>query len=191
VDQPERETVWQTDWLSLPACQPGQTFAAILGDGVFGNVLSISGHQQLLTVIRQLLKPGGRFLTRHALIPASAIVTQDDWPKLLQQYRQGQLDDAEWGLTARLLGCLATAYNPNTYLLDNAQVFKVLQAARDQGTLAPAEAAVVWRYYFQGLNLLLPQTQWEALLTQAGFQFSCHRGQGKRWYDYYPVYCCW
>lgn len=182
-----RETIVHDRWLSLSR-HITDGAAAILGDGVFGNLPDIRGHRQLLTAVRSSLHPGGRFITRKALIPKGFVSSGSDMLALLQQYRRGELDDAEFGFGVRLLGHYSCCYDPQTYILDNAKLFAECEKMWRGNELTDTEYACIRRYYFAGRNCVVTQELWERLLEDAGFSFRVRRCHGKHWYDYYLVY---
>jgi hypothetical protein len=109
---------------------------------------------------------------------------------LLQRYRRGEIDEAEFGFGMRLVGHYESGYDSNTYLLDNAKIFMQCQEAYQAGKITAAEHAFIRRYYFGGNNCILPQAVWEQLLAATGFEFIIYSCQGKEWYKYYMIYQC-
>jgi hypothetical protein len=185
-----RESIIEADWFSL-----GSTIArpvsAVLADGVFGNLRDSTAHGCLLDTIAAVLSPGGRFVTRMALIPEGFDPSEHRAERLLQRFRAREIDDAEFGFGVRLVGHHETCYDPHTGLLDNAKLFAQCDARHAVREFTDAEHAAIRRYYFGGVNCILSQREWERALTFGGWGFQLNRCRGKTWYDYYPVYSCW
>jgi len=189
VDQEyrSRETIVHDSWSSLPQYVPGGA-AAIVGDGVFGNLPDVPAHRELLAVVRSVLRPGGRFIVRKVVVPREFVPSEYATRALLQRYRRGELDEAEFGFGVRLLGHHACCYDPQTFILDNAKLFAECEQMWRGGELTDAEYACIRRYYFAGKNAVVTQELWERILEEAGFAFQIRPCHGKQWYRYYMVY---
>ncbi|MBK8164312.1 MAG: class I SAM-dependent methyltransferase [Gammaproteobacteria bacterium] len=187
--QRTRETVIQGDWLQLARLLP-RPFDAVLGDGLFGNLLTLEAHRRLLATMRDCLVPGGAVIQRNIFIPRDFDLRAHDAEALLCAHRSGSINDEEFGFGMRMWGCHAAAYDPATLLLDNKRVYDTYQSWLDDGRLTPAEHALIRRYYFAGHNLIPGEALWERLLTEAGFRFERLPLAGQQWYGYYPVYSC-
>lgn len=185
-----RETIIEANWFSLPTVV-SQPVAAVLADGVFGNLPDAPAHQRLLEAVATVLSPTGRFVTRMAMIPDGFDPAEHCADRLLQRFRAREIDEAELGFGMRLVGHHETCYDVRTALLDNAKLFARCEARYAAGELTEAEHAAIRRYYFGGFNCILSQREWERLLWKSGWEFEIHRCRGKAWYDYYPVYSCW
>ena len=191
LQEPARsqEMIIRNDWRALGDKISGGV-DVVLGDGVFGNILGLESHRELLQELISLLNPGGGIVLRQALIPRDFQVENYESMVLLEKYRAGQLSDGEFGLAMRLWGMSRLAYNPDTCLLDNKIVYDYYDSLRQSGVITPAELEVIRRYYFAGKNMILPQDCWEEILTSTGLNFEVQPLTGKDWYSYYPVYCC-
>lgn len=182
-----RETIVQGGWLALPQYIPGGA-AAVVGDGVFGNLPHVEAHRELLAAVREVLQPGGRFITRKVMVPRGFDASECSVPALLRQHRQGELDDAEFGFGVRLLGHYACCYDSQTCILDNAKLFAECEEMWRQNEFTDEEYACIRRYCFSGNNSMVTQDLWEQLLDEAGFAFQVRRCRGRHWYGYYMVY---
>ena len=191
LQEPARsqEKIIRSDWAALREQISGGV-DVILGDGVFGNILGLESHRELLQELISLLNPGGGIILRQALIPRGFPVEDYESMVLLEKYRAGQLSDGEFGLAMRLWGMSRLAYNPDTCLLDNKIGYDYYDSLRQSGDVTPAELEVIRRYYFVGKNMILTQDVWEEVLESAGLEFEMQLLTGKDWYRYYPVYCC-
>ncbi|MGF1483458.1 MAG: hypothetical protein ACFBZ8_03740 [Opitutales bacterium] len=186
----DRERVVESGWFELASqVIPEAPFLAILGDGIFANTASRAAHLELLELLKALLAPGGHLLFRKAL--AWDGQPQQDAAWLIQRFRKGEIDAAEFGFGMRLTGFLDDHYERSSATLDNAALFAAIAVMAETGQLAEAEFAATQRYFFDGTNCLLTRDDWEALLGEAGLQFRVHPLQGKLWYAYYPVYEVW
>jgi SAM-dependent methyltransferase len=183
-----RERIVRADWLDLTGRVA--PVSAVLGDGVFGNLLTLAAHRRLLRQIARLLQPGGRFITRQALIPNGFDPAAHRADRLLRRFRRGAIDAGEFGFGIRLVGYLETCYDGRRYLLDNARVFRRCDDARRQGVIREDEYAAIRRYYYGGRNCILPQDRWERLLAECGYRFDTRPCRGKAWYAYYVIYAC-
>lgn len=184
-----REIVLADDWLHLGRHLP-QGAPLIAGDGVFGNLPDVASHAALLKTIHAALRPGGRFVTRHAMIPIGFDPHRHDARRLVASFRAGRLDQAEFAFGVRLLGHHACCYDPGTFLLDNARLFAECAASFKSGDLTAREHGLIRRYFFGGKNCILPRDLWEGLLRDAGFIFTVPRYGGKAWHRYYRIYTC-
>lgn len=189
ADLSVRETIVQANWFAIDQILPHK-FDAILGDGVFGNILSLDGHREFLAKLKAMLSPGGALILRQALVPHGFEAEQYEALTLLNQFRAGALSQSEFGFGMRLWGSFATAYDKDKFLLDNAVAFERYQEWAAESVLKPKELEIIHRYYFGGLNMILPQEVWETMLSEAGFQFRIETLAGKAWYAYYPLYVC-
>lgn len=184
-----RETVIAGDWFHLRELlrTPMQ---AVLADGVFGNLPDLPAHARLLESISAALAPGGRFVTRMALIPEQFNPAEYSADRLLAQFRAGELDEAEFGFGMRLVGHHALFYDTSRHLLDNARLFAHCADRHRRGEILDVEWRAIQRYYFGGFNCIAPQSEWERVLTEGGWRWEIRRCTGKSWYAYYPVYVC-
>jgi len=191
VDAAERarEEIVESDWMALPLPGSG-TVDAVLGDGVFGNFSHLGGHRGLLGAIWRTLAPAGCFVTRHALIPDGFDPGPYRAEALIEQFRAGRIDEAEFGFGMRIVGHYRDCYDRGSFLLDNQTVFKRCENAHRAGTLTAREINAIRRYVYGGRNCLLPQALWEELLRECGFEFRIVPCTGKAWYAYYIVYSC-
>lgn len=183
------ETVVLADWRRLGDIVD-EPVAAVIADGAFGNLPDEAAHRELLDTIGAVLAPGGRFVTRHALIPRGLRPADHAAGELLARFRAGEIDEAELGFGTRLLGHHACCYDPASGRLDNAKLFAEVDAARARGELTATEHAAICRYRFDGDNCILDQDSWERLLADCELTFSTSALRGREWYAYYPVYCC-
>lgn len=188
-DHQQQENIIQASWFDLDQ-HVTKPVDAVLGDGVFGNLPDLTCHQELLSIIVRRLHDNGRFITRKALIPKQFNPANHDFETLLQRFRCGEIDDAEFGFGMRLVGHYSSCYNSSSYILDNAKVFANCEAAHKAGLLKKEEIGAINRYYFLGKNCILPQEVWESILSQEGFDFRIHQCKGKAWYEYYIIYEC-
>lgn len=194
LDPGERanERIVVGDWLGLRASGlPEAPFAAVLGDGVFGNLRDLAEHRKLLEMIARALASGGRLITRKALALAGADRDGSDADALLALLRRGDIDLAEFGFGMRMTGFLHAYYDEETFELDNPSIFRHCDELRARGALTEQEHAAIGRYYFGGKNCIVPREVWERCLGECGFRYRVRSLQGKAWYAYYPVYECW
>lgn len=162
----------------------------VLGDGVFGNILSVGKHCELLRILKAVLADNGIMIFRKALLPDGFDTNAYEADALIHKYRSGVLSDAEFGFSMRLWGNYKNAYNPQTFILENGITFQRYQAWAKEGILSEAEYACIGHYYFEGLNMILPQFIWEEILSSSGCSFKHFQLKGKDWYAYYPIYRC-
>lgn len=185
----ERESIVQGDWFAIERLIDGRV-DGVLGDGVFGNILTIEAHERLLRTLRCIINPGGRIILRQALIPRDFPLDEHEAGALVARFRHGQLTPAEFGFGMRLWGSFTQAYRHATFLLDNRVVFERYRDWLEQGRLTPEEFGLIRRYYFGGMNVILPQEVWEALLGRCDLRFEVQPLAGRAWYAYYPIYGC-
>jgi hypothetical protein len=181
-----KEDIILGNWFELQKIAPNNV-DFIVGDGVFGNILPFERYGDLLKLIFKQLSRGGLFLTRQCLAPIQIISYRDE---LLQLFRQEEIDGAGLGLGMRIIGYLDIAYDQYSFILDNAKVFAQIEKDTQAGVISNDEIRIIRRYYFEGKNVIPPRTEWEKMLTKAGFEFTQHILHGKSWYPWYPIYCC-
>jgi len=184
-----REEIIRTDWMDLDQHVP-QPVSAILGDGVFGNLSDVEGYLDLLLKLRKLLRQDGRLATRMAFIPRNFEPDRNSMEALQQRFRNGTIDEAEFGFGTRLVGHYRCCYDPASFLLDNKKLFSECQEAFSRGKISRSEHECIERYYFGGMNCIVTQEIWEQLLLAAGFGYRIHKSSGKEWREYYVVYEC-
>ncbi len=163
---------------------------AVLGDGIFGNVLSVEKHIELLRIIKSILTKNGILVFRKALLPDRFNLKEYEANLLINKYRSGKISDAEFGFAMRLWGNSAKAYHPGNFILDNRKSFKLYESWVKKGQLSEKEYAYINNYYFDGLNMILSQRKWEEILESEGISFQKHQLNGKDWYSYYLIYSC-
>lgn len=183
------EHIVETDWMAL-ASRLDSPADAILGDGVFGNIASLETARELLNVLHKSLTKTGSLILRTVVIPHHFPLHEQRAECLLERFRAGRIDAAEFGFGMRKFGNFDQAYNAQTQRLDNRISFECYRRWLDEGVLSQAEYAAIQRYYFGGYNLMPTQHCWEALLDAAGFDYERQVLQGKEWYEYYPIYHC-
>ena len=187
-----RETIVCGSWSLLAdhAAEIEQPICVVLGDGVFGNMIGREAHLNLLTAIGNVMAVGGRLITRHAAYPVGYDFEANTAMRLLEMFRRGQMDEAEFGFAMRMTGHALEAYDPSSGRLQNHVIFRWCNAARSRGELNEQEYAIIHRYYFGGDNCIYSQDIWENLLQQVGFTWQKTTLTGKHWYAYYPLYTC-
>jgi len=185
-----RERTIQRNWLGLDE-EEAWAFDAIMGDGVFGNVLSLQEHYHLFEKLRCVLDPDGIIILRQVIIPDVFKFEDNTCAALLKRFRAGSMSEEGFGFSMRLWGCFDQAYDPGSFLLNNRTVFNHYRESLREGILSQSEFDLIWRYYYDGLNMILPQWGWEEILSEAGFAFEAHFLEGREWYEYFPVYSCW
>ncbi len=192
TDMQRKERIISAEWLTLGTLDlPEAPCAAVIGDGIFGNLPNLTAHRALLRQITSRLHSEGRFITRKALATTLSQEEASTPDMLIRQYRQHEIDEAEFGFGMRLRAFLDTCYNAVTYELDNRTIFQQCSNLHRSQQLTDQEYTIVKRYYYGGTNCILPQEVWEQTLKECGFSFRIHRLKGKTWYAYYPVYECW
>lgn len=182
------EQIINADWFSLKDVLdiPAD---AIIGDGVFGNILSMEDYRRLLRVFSNSIKSEGFIILRTIMIPRDFNLDSHKAERLLSRFRTGEINEAEFGFGMRIFGSYAEACREN-FLLDNKAVFVRYEDWFNKGILSKSEYEVIQRYYFRWHNLIPPQDIWETMLTEEGFAFQQYSLKGKLWYEYYPVYYC-
>lgn len=188
-DGRSREEIIKTDWMDLDRHVP-LPVSAILGDGIFGNLADVESHFNLLLKLRKLLKLDGRLATRMAFIPRNFEPHRHAMEALLQRFRSGTIDEAEFGFGTRLVGHYGCCYDPAGFLLDNKKLFAECDEAFLRGKISRREHECIGRYYYGGKNCIVSQELWEQLLQEAGFGYRIHKATGKEWRTYYVVYEC-
>ncbi len=186
----QKEKIIHGDWNDLEHfldIKPG----FIIGDGIFGNITPLVQYTSLLKSIRTMLSGTGSFITRQCLMPDD-VITNIDYHKssLIENFRKGILDEAEFGLSMRLHGYAEQVYDKETALLNNKKVFEFIEIDYKNGLISDKEYQIIHRYFFQGINSLPTKKIWEQLLIEAGFSFECQELTGKNWYEWYPIYHC-
>jgi len=181
-----RERRVEGSWEDLAHHVGGQV-EVIVGDGVIGNLPSLDAAATLLTAWRSVLGTGGVLILRQALVPDALDTARDAAPVLLDRHRAGELDPAEFGFGVRIVGHLATCWDPSTGLLDGRAVYEAIDAWAPTPALSEAERSAIARYVYRGTNLVPAASAWEATVAAAGFTMTTMALRGRDWYRYYPV----
>jgi hypothetical protein len=163
---------------------------AVIGDGVFGNVLSVEKHIELLRLLKSIVNKDGILVFRKALLPDQLDMKTYEAHHLIEKYRSGKMSGPEFGFAMRLWGNYLNSYHPDTFLLDNRKSFMLYKSWVEEGLLSEKEYACINNYYFDGLNMIMSQSKWEELLESENLSFKQHQLKGKDWYSYYSIYSC-
>ena len=185
----ENEKILEVNWMTLGK-EIKTPVDIVVGDGVFGNILSLEAHEKLLKKIGQILALNGIAIFRKILIPNNFPESDYCYQRLIQKYRSHQLDASEFGFAMRIWGLKTRAFDREKYLLDNQILFNYFDQLSSENNLSKDESNAISRYYFNGLNLISPQHIWESLLTKQNFNFEVKTLTGKDWYAYYRIYAC-
>ncbi|MBN2215593.1 MAG: hypothetical protein JW723_15280 [Bacteroidales bacterium] len=183
------ETIICGSWWDAGRCVTSLV-DVVMGDGVFGNILSVEKHIEIIGILRDLMADGGIMVFRKAMLPDDFDIDAYDAGLLIEKYRTGALSDAEFGFSMRLWGNYKNAYNPETFILDNSKTFRLYEKWMKEGILTEKEYACICHYFFKGKNMILSQRKWENILESEGCSYELHQLKGKDWYAYYPVYLC-
>ena len=124
------------------------------------------------------------------MVPRNFTPNDHSAQPLLKRFRAGELTEEEFGFGMRIFGSYSDAYNMQTFILDNKEVFAKYEDWLKKGLLSESEYTAIRRYYYAGPNLIPPQTVWETMLFEEGFTFQQYTLKGKMWYEYYPIYYC-
>lgn len=186
----KKEKIIHGDWNDLEDFLDTKA-GFIIGDGVFGNIVPLTQYVPLLKSIRAMLSDRGSFITRQCLIPDDLIKNvKRHKSALIERFRKGIIDEAEFGLSMRLQGYVEQAYDKDTSLLDNKKVYESIEIDHKNGLISDKEYQIVHRYFFQGMNSLPTRSKWEQYLKESGFICGYEKLLGKNWYEWYPVYHC-
>jgi hypothetical protein len=185
----KNETIVKGSWLEMSKLLDNK-YQFILGDGVFPNILEFKDQELLIREIRKMLLKNGKFLTRACLVTKELDLKNRTADILVERFRAGEINSAEFGHSMRIWGCYEEAYDQNTYLLDNRIVYQIYEEWFTEGRLTKEEHDIVNRQFFGGHHFYPPESYWEKLLTDAGFGFKRHVNSGFIYYAYLPIYEC-
>lgn len=182
-----RERVIRGNWADVAELPIGRVHV-ILGDGIVGNLAGISETIRLLAMLRPMLLPGGRCVMRNVILPADLELARFGFDRLLDEFRLGQLDEAEFGFCSRMLGFHQNAYHSDVEILDNSSVYQRIDGMCETGELNGREAAALARYRFMGRNFFPSETTWGRILKEAGFGDPVtHPAETRLWSSFYQV----
>ncbi len=184
-----KEKILEGDWRDLSNLLEFPV-DIIVGDGIFGNILSLDDHLNLLIKIKSAINNQGICVFRKILIPQDFLVESHQAYRLIQKYDSGTIDAAEFGFGMRIFGTQNQAFDEQKFLLDNSKSFAIFEQMYQDKILTESAMSAIQRYYFNGLNLITPQAVWEKLLKQVAFTFVNTPLLGKQWYEYYRIYSC-
>ncbi|MEO5915693.1 MAG: class I SAM-dependent methyltransferase [Luteolibacter sp.] len=181
------ETVVHGSWAD-PKVFQGRECSVVFGDGISANLTDYSSALATLEVIASALAPGGRFVMRNVLVCSGIVVERFQFGRLLEEFRAGEIDEAEFGFSSRMLGFHDRAYDIEREILDCSLVYEHLDRMAAEGLLTEVEAAALSRYRFMGTNYFPREESWIKLLAAAGFGApETHPPRGKLWNEYYPI----
>lgn len=182
-----RERVILGNWSDVAKLSIGK-LDAILGDGIVGNLSGVSETIRLFESLRLMLLPGGRCVMRNVLIPADLDLKRFGFGGLLEKFRRGLLDEAEFGFCSRMLGFHAEAYHPDEEILDNRIVYQRIDEMSEAGLLDERETKALARYRFMGRNFFPSGETWSRILKDAGFgKPLTHPAEKRLWSSFYQV----
>ncbi|MCY4034857.1 MAG: hypothetical protein OXF29_04295, partial [Hyphomicrobiales bacterium] len=185
----KKERIHLEDWENMPNVL-NEKVDIVMGDGVFANLLTDRSQLAVLKAVKSVLGPNGRFITRNCVLPTELIPDGIEAQTLINNYRDGIIDESEFGHAMRVLGSMASAYDGTSHLLDNKTVYALYAGWKEDGTITGAEFEIIMRYFFDGYHYYPPKHHWEKLLNQAGFSFEVKKLEGKIYNKYLPIYSC-
>ena len=185
----KKERIHLEDWENMPNVL-NRKVDIVMGDGVFANLLTDQSQIAVLKAIKNILSSNGRFITRNCVLPTELIPDGVEAQTLINNYRNGIIDESEFGHAMRVLGSMASAYDRASHLLDNKTVYALYAEWKEDGTITGAEFEIIMRYFFDGYHYYPPRHHWEKLLNQAGFAFEVKELEGKIYNKYLPIYSC-
>ena len=185
----KKERIHLEDWENMPNVL-NEKVDIVMGDGVFANLLTDRSQFAVLKAVKSVLGPNGRFITRNCVLPTELIPDGIEAQTLINNYREGIIDESEFGHAMRVLGSMASAYDGTSHLLDNKTVYALYAEWKEDGTITGAEFEIIMRYFFDGYHYYPPRHHWEKLLNQAGFSFEVKKLEGKIYNKYLPIYSC-
>lgn len=183
------EEIIQNDWANMPGLI-GDKVELIMGDGVFANLLDHGGQIEVLKAVRGSLIPGGAFVSRCLISPDGFDLKAYDKQSLLARYRSGEIGEGEFGHAMRVWGFHSGCYDGETFILDNAKVYRNIDAMSEAGELTGVEREILQRYYFGGRHFYPTQEYWEGALSETGFEHSSTWLSGRFYNGYLPIYLC-
>ena len=186
----KKERIHLEDWENMPNVL-SEKVDIVMGDGVFANLLTNQSQLAVLRVIKNVLNPNGRFITRNCVLPTELIPDGINARTLINNYRDRIIDESEFGHAMRVLGSMASAHDRTSHLLDNKTVYALYAEWKEDGTITDAEFEIIMRYFFDGYHYYPPKHHWEKLLNQAGFSFEVKELEGKIYNRYLPIYSCY
>lgn len=182
-----RERLVHGDWCDIPRMDLGGV-DVVLGDGIVGNLAGYQDTVELLSQLRGILVPGGRCVMRNVIVPGGLDSGVFESASLLDRFRRGVIDDAEFGFCSRMMGFRDAAYDEVRETLDNAVVYARLDDMRSRGLLEAREWDALQRYRFLGRNYFPREDTWHGILAAAGFgPPRTHPAEKRLWAGFYPV----
>ena len=185
-----KERIHLEDWENMPNVL-NEKADIVMGDGVFANLLTDQSQITVLKAIKNVLSSNGRFITRNCVLPTELIPDGIDARTLINNYRDGIIDESEFGHAMRVLGLMASAYDRTSHLLDNKIVYALYAEWKEDNAITDAEFEIIMRYFFDGFHYYPLKRHWENLLNQAGFSFEVKELEGKIYNRYLPIYSCY
>lgn len=183
----EKETIIRGCWTCLMD-HLDEPLAGVLGDGTVANFPNREAGRGFLSGIASVLAPDGVCVMRNVMIPEPFDVGRYRFSRLLDEFRNGRIDAAEFGFTTRLFGFHESCYEPEIESLNNAALYAKLDEMNAAGLLSDEEWQAIARYRFSGRNFLQTRRDWISLLHDSGFgDPTGHSPSGKLWYEYYLV----
>ena len=132
-----RNMVLRTNWLELDKYLKNNNFDAVIGDGVTGQ-LDPPGIVKLIENVKNLLKPGGYFITRIDVYLPEYPITP--FAELLDEYRNKKLDFLTFGTKALLYSDYSKKlYNKKTGLMSTYKLWNIFNDLFKQGVISKKE----------------------------------------------------
>ncbi|MEM8750328.1 MAG: hypothetical protein AAGF28_08495 [Pseudomonadota bacterium] len=180
------ETIVQDNWLALDPSVHGR-FGAILGDGVFPNLLTQGEQAALMGKLAQCLEPAGRIVMRHPVLPDAQELEDMHWTRLVSKLRNAEICEDAFGLSMRLWGLSQSADVMKDGMVDNAAVFSKIDALLDGGKISADEHQLVHRFRFFGKNLFASMGAFEELAARFDMAVTDHNINEGFWSRYYRM----
>ncbi len=178
------ETIIQDNWLALDPSDHG-SFGAILGDGVFPNLLTVKHQSALMEKLAQCLAPAGSIITRHPVLPGENELGNLHWKFLVEKFRNAEICEDAFGLSMRLWGTSHCEGVMRDGLLDNAASFAQIEDMYKRSDITIKEYEIARRFQYFGKNLFMHFGAFEKLAEDFGMEITDHNVSDGFWSQYY------
>lgn len=160
-----KETVVVGDWLHMAAVADGAA-DIVLGDSSLNNVPH-ADMQAMLAELARITRAGSMISMRQIVLP-DAPVAACEFDAIVAAFRAGSIgqDQFHWGL--RFYGFAASAYDPETHVLDARRVFAEIASCHAAGLLTGPEFDFLMRRKTEIRHTVYRRSEQRRLLERLG-----------------------
>jgi SAM-dependent methyltransferase len=188
IPSEKNERVILGNWFDLPDVLNAPRPEAIVGDGIFCTMQSVTDSRKLLQRLRSTVRDDGVVVLRVMLYPEEFKKTPLTPQKILSDFRSAVFDAEEFRFAMRLWGYTDKSYDDKDKMLDCGIAFEECRKMVEANLMTESEYSEMKKTFYVGKNFVPTQIEWEKLVEEEGFSHEASFLEGKHWFKYFPLY---